>query len=748
LSEALSAAAQIPPDATNFIGNNARAEALTGLAPHLPAELLSEALSAATQIRDESARAKALSGLAPHLPAELLSEALSAAAQIRDESARAKALSGLAPHLIKHPELWRPFWAQTYRDLLEAAPYNQTQRLLNRLAPAFPWDLLEDPSQRERAFRKIIAGGKPQGIELTETVAQAVGKLLQDEDNDRAKAILGLLIDPTKETLPKIATWMDNPDPKIRAHAARLLAHRGKLTPDSLLAMIPLLLKGKDIERYRTAKTLHARYGDQRFKVSEIGSETVERLVKLHAEYGQNPRASTILFWTAINILHDDPEAIQTWVASFIETETDQSEASSILGWIHQISEEAWQVLYENLPDGHPLLQATLLNSIYHLLQNGQIPKETTASLKTSLHELATSENEDVRQGAIQCLGQIQQPNLEDIQYLQSILPQEPTDDLWFAVTALADIAVRSGWKGQDQTSLWLLNQAREADDPDRASLLAGGWARLKIKWDKRDLHFYSFESVLDKLADLLDNAPEKILDALWYAGADDIPWHDFHKKVVKTAKGLFAHQHTLAQPLVTKLQNALSDQSKDHWRQRRIALAFAAALAEAAPATFANAADPNQLHRILIQAVEDANSFSARRFALTTLAHLRRVSVEVAAALRTAQRDVAKVQEDALQAVTHFRRVEGNLIPALVEGLYDQSAAAAYATGQLLSALGKSETTTQVQRQAILEALADAIRDPQSKRDVYVMDGYILKYLGTLDQLFHQMLVSIAQGV
>jgi hypothetical protein len=100
LAEALRAATAITHE-------RFRAEALTGLAPHLPVEqrrvVLAEALRVATAITDEYYRAQALTGLAPHLPVEqrpvVLAEALRAATAITDERFRAQALTGLAPHL-------------------------------------------------------------------------------------------------------------------------------------------------------------------------------------------------------------------------------------------------------------------------------------------------------------------------------------------------------------------------------------------------------------------------------------------------------------------------------------------------------------------------------------------------------------------------------------------------------------------------------------------------------------------------
>jgi hypothetical protein len=62
------------------------------LAPHLPPDLLTEALAAATATGDDTARALALAMLAPHLPPDLLTEALAAATATGDDFVRARAL--------------------------------------------------------------------------------------------------------------------------------------------------------------------------------------------------------------------------------------------------------------------------------------------------------------------------------------------------------------------------------------------------------------------------------------------------------------------------------------------------------------------------------------------------------------------------------------------------------------------------------------------------------------------------------
>jgi len=73
------------------------AEALAGLAPLLPLELLADALAAAGRIANGNYRAVVLDSLGRRLPPELVPAALAAARAIAEENPRAWALAALAP---------------------------------------------------------------------------------------------------------------------------------------------------------------------------------------------------------------------------------------------------------------------------------------------------------------------------------------------------------------------------------------------------------------------------------------------------------------------------------------------------------------------------------------------------------------------------------------------------------------------------------------------------------------------------
>jgi len=137
LEEALATASAIS-------GEYNRAEALTALAPHLPADLLGQALATASAISGESARARALTALAPHLLPDLrasaLGEALATTAAISGEYDQAEALTALAPHLPQDQRA--SALGQALSTAAAISGESARARVLAALAPDLPPDLL------------------------------------------------------------------------------------------------------------------------------------------------------------------------------------------------------------------------------------------------------------------------------------------------------------------------------------------------------------------------------------------------------------------------------------------------------------------------------------------------------------------------------------------------------------------------------------------------------------------------------
>jgi hypothetical protein len=450
-----------------------------------------------------------------------------------------------------------------------------------------------------------------------------------------------------------------------------------------------------------------------------------------------------VLSWAQIHLHHNCAESLDEWAQALASGDGDQETVESILSRVHHIDQEAWRALARHLDRGPVRVQRVLLESLYWLLYHGQVPGDERIALQSTLRQLAQSEDTDLRTTALWCMSFIEAPTPDDYALLEAAFdgPHAAT-----AARALATTAADQPPEVQARAEARLLDRLNRDIDPALAHAVAGAVAYLWIKPLSIKADAWDLNPTLDRLADLLDDQPEEMLASLLAAGTDEIPWDDYHDRITKVLQTLLSTRSDLLETfLESYLPQALV---QPDWPERRIALAAAAASAEVAPAVFAQVADPDILARQFVEAVTDVESFSARRFALTSLGHLRRVTPDVIGALWNALRDVSQVQQDALRAVLNFRRVEGDLIPQLAEGLMNESAAFAYATGQVLAALGRSESTTAAQRQAIVDALAEAVRSPASQREVYVLEDRSIHHLGRLDRAFHQALLQVAEGV
>ena len=212
----------------------ARARALAALAPHLPQNLLPQALKAAGEIRWPLARVLALAALAPHLPHHLreqaLQQAFKAAEAIEDADDRAQALAALAPHL---PQSLRE---QALQQALQAAgkirrPDARAQALA-ALAPYLPHDLLpqalkaageiERPDARVQALT-ALAPHLPQNLrkQALQQALQAAGEI--ERPDARAQALAALAPHLPHDLLPqafKAAEAIEDADARAQALAA------------------------------------------------------------------------------------------------------------------------------------------------------------------------------------------------------------------------------------------------------------------------------------------------------------------------------------------------------------------------------------------------------------------------------------------------------------------------------------------------------------------------------------------------
>jgi hypothetical protein len=262
-----------------------RAEALAGLASHLPESLrneaLREALAAVGKIGGHRAGGGALGGMIHQLPESLLQEALDASRTIKDADTRAELIAWTALRLQE------PLGTGAFQEALEAARAIQDAearaRVLTELAPHQP-DLLEPLLQEALAAARAI---EPEAARvevltrLTSLLPEPLRNKALDEAFTAAQAIGSDWFSAwdQAEALAGLAPYLQEPLlQKVLAAAWELpeLSIHG-LSPqvEVLTALAPRLPEG------------------QREKVLQTTLTRAQRLPKRHS-MDRNPRARAL----------------------------------------------------------------------------------------------------------------------------------------------------------------------------------------------------------------------------------------------------------------------------------------------------------------------------------------------------------------------------------------------------------------------------------------------------------------------
>ena len=160
-------------------------------------------------------------------------------------------------------------------------------------------------------------------------------------------------------------------------------------------------------------------------------------------------------------------------------------------------------------------------------------------------------------------------------------------------------------------------------------------------------------------------------------------------------------------------------------------------------------------LEALLVAGTGEAESFSARRFGITTLSHLRLLTPAVLNALLAASQDVEIVQQEAIAAAGRFRRLSADFqaeeaLAHFAAALNGESGAAAYLAARLLGALGSSPAAAELPglRQRIAHLLSEAWSQPQAREPVYLLEeswgGEEIKEAGSRGQAILAALLQV----
>lgn len=649
-----------------------RARALVRLALHLPSDqivgVLEQALATVQRIRDERHRADTLLALQPQLAAfpALLAGAVGLATKITDSWQRARALDHQGRLLLAvHPALaaTSPDAPAVWAPLVLRALLRDVERDCSPSArPGSLWGALavgRDP----QVFEKLREEGENSLLPCGRTAVQVLNQLLDSGRASEACALISWLDDPEPEALPILEGWLDREDPVVMSHAALLVAEVEGISPRTVPGVLVALNRGGDLARSRAARVIHHHAitpANPTRPLSVVGVDTVESLLAVAVESRVDaPRVSLVISWMMADLIYDSPDTISAWAEEIRQDGSRARVAEAGLAGIQAVTPSSWEALLVVLESGPARVSSALLQSVCNLIYR----KRMTTGMWEGFLRVA--------------------PQVRDLpagDWTERILLG---DEL--AVMEAARRALEAPCTGPGKS---LGDLADEILD----DLSGGTWGTV--------LSLRNTQALWETL--------EKIANGNLFTS-----W-GYRPAVYQAAEHAKGKPDLLAL-LLQWLTEALTKQPQDPrlYRKRNHLLLIIAAAAEQSPSMFANHADPDLLEPLLLEAVELHNSFVGRKAAISLLGFLRRVTPSVAEALQTAMRDVPAVQRGALDAALRFRKLDGDILEKLFLGLYHESAAAAYATAQLLAALGQSDQTRPTQRRQILNALAEAIRSP-----------------------------------
>ncbi len=740
--------------------------------------LLASALSAARQIDDPENQVRALGRLAGYeeesqAVAALYSEALTILETVANARQKVETALLIRPFLMPFPELAQRLaallngvedvWLRqkasgliglralaVHPTLKNAADWSPFILLmaLDAVSDHFQeaddlngrWEGLLDPSTRKNALRALLDAGLRDGLALSTTGAAALDALLMRDDTlalEDVAVLLPLLKLPDPAALPILESWLPFANAEGKGalhrryadHAALYLAELTGVSEPTAAGVLRLVASAEDRTRYRASILLHGIWVDGKkvsrdYRTSSLGINALWAIYYMGARWiGKNPAAAQVVGWFNSNVIHDDGEILRE-IARRAEGEdgVKREIALRILSGMEYITPEAARAMVD----------------VYQTAQTMLLKRALLIAASRTLH------NKD------------KLPQLPD-EFFAAV--DADGEAVWTAATTEVEQSGQTGWymlEGRTAAVMDALEQVLKAEDGETPPP-----PEVRAKAAEAALRTH--------MTPIYDAKPESLGRSMYYfIGGTDSSYRQ-SLNAVQPFSASEKHLKGLMDWLYTRLR-ARKIQDKVRYftltAQLLEALRAFMEIATTMPAIFADYADKlseksggETFDTLIREAIIEHDSFWGRVSAVYLLGYLRSVDVRIIEAIQAALSDVDFVQEAMRETAPHIRKIKGDLLddvlPPLFALLEGESALTAYITANLLAAIGRSERTKPDERTAILAALARAVKNPRSRRGVYILAGgggkedpYRPDYLTRLDQALHGALVQIAGGI
>ncbi len=562
----------------------------------------------------------------------------------------------------------------------------------NRVGVSAHWDRLLG-TERPAAVAALVAAGLESGVTVSARDASILDRLVQSGQAADLEALWPNLDRPDPGAMGTVARWTARRD-RPGQWSALVQAEAGRLTPEVVASVIDVLAGSTDRLKMRAALALHGptpttKNPQRRWSVRRVGAETLDVLARCAAQGTHSPAVQSAMNWVQSDIHHDDREALEDWLAQAASA-GPSAPAAWLLKSLQSVQSDLVPTLISALRSGSRQLQRTLLFGLARLAYCSEHFGSSSGDVHTAIAAVA-----------------------QDVRFGVCVLP-EGTKTLFAVVQDVVKSAEPGDRVAQARrllaTKLSWLDESSLSDAKQCLARLKSIGSQLYIPLGDSDTGAGSYWKTTDiAAAPLAQNVDGLRLLLNWLASMS----------VTEDADGYAFHLLTATE-----------------------------AVARLSPDAFAALAPPDFWEPVLTEWVQYGQHWTSRLAAVRLLGRLRCVTERVARALCSAVNDVSFVQQAAYASVTEFRRIEGDILPELLQLLEDPSAGIAAATARVLVSIAQSEVSS-ADRRRILRKIEQAATRPSSARAVYLMDengGFMsINYVDRLDRILYGAIFEIS---
>ncbi|HEX6100447.1 MAG TPA: NACHT domain-containing protein [Thermoanaerobaculia bacterium] len=518
--------------------------------------------------------------------------------------------------------------------------------------------------------RVVSDGNQPAGQgQLSSAAADAISNLIEQQRNDLAARLLVAAEQPDAMVERRLRVWLRSPDDRIRRQAALLLIEAGEYSAAAIEGTVELLESADDRTRFRAALAIHGNLSDAQPKITtgQAGAAMLEVIaVTLREQRGFKAGIPLHLSWFFERIEHSDPELFQRWVQAAQRDGNEGAIAQYLIQGMHAVREPVWSAFLD------------ALRGI-----DGRASQQANRSL---------------------------------IRGLACLVSRKAVSDAMWEAGWPAIAAIDTALVGSDR---FLLNGAGAVVDIVQALADEPAESLVPRAEEKRAARLKDVAAEIRRLSADSGGLRTRLseIGALRHMT-------DRFRQDLTVATERVVLRPMLLEPLVRWLASVVGEPQESFYETGiGDLLCVTATAAEQLPDVFYDvAATLPELGHELARAAQFYPSYPAREAAFKLMALTRHMSLDTVAAFRTAMHDVFYVQQTALETLDRYRSVDPSALDELIASLRDASVTFAYSCARLLDTLARNSKLDSRIRERIVAAFTEAIDDPLSSREVYVI--------------------------